>query len=720
MEGIDPRDDRTSVMRSTMKNLLQTHLKPAVQVVQPRSPPRNMTESPPVLPPIAGTNQTSSTLAQQDGLGPALGPQLPPLSFGNNSARAIPSRDRPLTPITERSSVMTHARTPSMDGPSMLSPNHASYQNVASSNDGQQQPGNSPSGPSGAIPGPSTPNASPFISTSAAGGSTSTSVPILDRPISHSPPPTGANALLAHPQNGLVIDASSTITTISSAGLGTQSSSNSMNQGISSTSIATSATPESPEVRERTSFDTYSPRTNLSVSSLAGPSVQAKPPVPLGPGSAQPFPSFLLDEARFKTQDSTSSKSAADVTSLEPVSDADQKSTSPNLPSGCRDQANVNLQSQLPTSNTARSSPTDEPNDFINEAGALYYMQQSDSVASGHLQRGMQPHPDDDETSPDESDARPNAEGFSTVTKNVVDAKLPRRSTAGAFNGTDANTSTGTTVTNEHSSPKAMASSVQSGTLPIGRLSPTRSGLGRKPSGARAQSATTRPYNGAGSISSQTLTETDENMPSSHKKQTSDLPYDDPTGEAYAALTYLNLTDADIVVDSSTVPLSPNIEPLNVQRDEQPSGSSSQQPGPASVDAVPYKSTFAPTNKAAERKLKAQAQQAAAHAATHRPGRANGKRKMKNAGVWESSEEEEEDEEDEDDEEDDDMDSDGQKPMARGTQSISSSSNNAVRPQIQTTQTGPNDYVEDVPPTPSHLRPARNLPQIPPNRGQST
>jgi CCR4-NOT transcriptional complex subunit CAF120 len=618
---------------------------------------------------------------------------------------------------------MTHGRTLSMDGPAMLGPNNTSYQSVTSPNDGQQQPGNSPSGQSGAgpaIPGPSNPNATAFMPTSAAGSSTSTSAPILDKPLSHSPPPTSPNTLLAHPQNGPVMDPSPTMTTISSARLGTQSSINSMSQGVSSTSLATSASPESPKVQDSISFDTHSPPTNLSVSPLAAASAHPKPPsAPLGPGSAQPYPNFLLEEARSKTQDSTSTKSAADVTSLEPVSDIDQKPTLPNLPSGSKKPANLNLRSQPPKSNTARSSPTEEPNDFINEAGALYYMQQSDPVASGsgtHLQQSMQPHPDDDETSPDESDSQPNNKG-STSTKNA-DAKLPRRrSTAVTFNGTNAYAGIDTTATNVHSPPTVMAS----GTMPVDRLSPTRSGLGRKPSGARAQSATTRPYNGAESISSQTLTETDESMPSIRRRQASELAYDDATGEAYAALTYLDRTDADIVTESSTAPpLNPKIEPLNVQHAERASGSSSQQPGPATGDAVPYKSTFAPTNKAAERKLKAQAQQAAAHAATHRPGRANGKRKMKDPDAWESSEEEEEEEDEEEDDDDDDMDSDGQKPQARGLQSVPSSSNHAVRLQIQTMQTGPNDYNQDVPPTPSHLRPARNLPQIPPTRDQST
>ena len=458
MEDMNLRDDRTSVIRSTMKNLLQTNLK-LVQVVQPRSPLRATTESPPVLPPIAGTSQINSAPAQQDWSGPSLGPQLPPL--------------RPLTPITDRS---TRGRTVSTGGPSKLSPNHASHQSVTSPND--QQPGNSPSRQSSAGPAIPGPNASSFTSTSAADGpSTSTSNPILDRLISHNSLPTNPNT---HPQNGLLMDASPT--TINSVRLVTQSI-NSINQAISTTSLATSASPESPS--------SPAPR-HLSASLSIAASVQAEP-IP---------------------------------TSLRPGSD--------------------------------------------------------------------------------------------------------------------------------------------------------------KPSGARVQSETTRrPYNGAESISSQILSETDGNMPSDHKRQTFDQAYDDPTEEVYAALTYLDLTEPrDLVMESSTTPLGPKIEPLRIRYAKNASSSSPQQPGPATADAVPYKSTFAPTNTAAERKLKAQVQQAAAHAA-------------------------------------DDMGSDGQKPMARGLQNASSS-NNVVWPQIQTTQIGPNDYIQDVPPTPPHLQPPRNLPQVPRNGGQST
>lgn len=89
-----------------------------------------------------------------------------------------------------------------------------------------------------------------------------------------------------------------------------------------------------------------------------------------------------------------------------------------------------------------------------------------------------------------------------------------------------------------------------------------------------------------------------------------------------------------------------------------------------SGDAVPrddgsyegkYRSSFAPSKQASQRLAKSQAQQAAHQAAVHRPGKTGGangkgKRRVRQDGWAESSDEEEEDEEDEDDE---DVDSDG-------------------------------------------------------------
>ena len=117
------------------------------------------------------------------------------------------------------------------------------------------------------------------------------------------------------------------------------------------------------------------------------------------------------------------------------------------------------------------------------------------------------------------------------------------------------------------------------------------------------------------------------------------MAYDDPTGEAYAAFSYLDPTDAqDLEMELSTITLGPKIESLHVQHAESASGSSPQQPGPTVGDAVPYISTLASTNKTGERDHEAQAQQAAGHPATLRPGRANEKLRIKNAGAWKGSE----------------------------------------------------------------------------------
>ena len=257
----------------------------------------------------------------------------------------------------------------------------------------------------------------------------------------------------------------------------------------------------------------------------------------------------------------------------------------------------------------------------------------------------------------------------------------------------------------------------------VGRLSPTRSGLGRKPSGARAQ-LTPRSYNRAGpdSFSSQTLTEEEEESMSEKQDQENNknITYDDANAEVLAALTYLDMTDSQDVSSSATPPSppqhrSPIITPPSVERPRfQLSDGPPIPPTVSSPDSVPFRSSFAPSSKVAERIMKAQAQQAAHEAAKHRPGRANGKKKAKTTatGAWESSDEEEEDEEDEEDE---DVDSDPEVPM-RGPQSNSSqqgfSSSSSSRP-LQSSQHGTSDSNVDGPP--SHLRPPRHLP-VPPGR----
>ena len=88
MEGMDLRQESTSIIRSTMKSLLQTHMKPPVQVIQPRSPLGTMAEFSPVPPPIAGTSQVHSAPAHGNGDNLSLN------TLHNNSGKQVTSLAR--------------------------------------------------------------------------------------------------------------------------------------------------------------------------------------------------------------------------------------------------------------------------------------------------------------------------------------------------------------------------------------------------------------------------------------------------------------------------------------------------------------------------------------------------------------------------------------------------------------------------------------------------
>ena len=112
VEAMDPRDDRTSVIRSKLLELLAERMRQQQpQLVQPRPSPANRTssEQPSTLPPITAGSEPN---AQNSPVLPD-GPQLPPLSFAGVHNQ---DRDKMLTPIAEGGSTMTHGRGMSVDG----------------------------------------------------------------------------------------------------------------------------------------------------------------------------------------------------------------------------------------------------------------------------------------------------------------------------------------------------------------------------------------------------------------------------------------------------------------------------------------------------------------------------------------------------------------------------------------------------------------------------
>lgn len=224
------------------------------------------------------------------------------------------------------------------------------------------------------------------------------------------------------------------------------------------------------------------------------------------------------------------------------------------------------------------------------------------------------------------------------------------------------------------------------------RSTPTRQ-TGRKPSGARVPA--TRSYTGDTIASAQLAPQEQNEGRSSSQNSCENLkvmaatPSEDTTLYALAAISYLNKEDEP--------PLA-KVEPLHINK--APSPPPTSQP---STETTQYRSSFAPSKQAAERKAKAQAQQAAHFAASHKPGKANSKGKAKAAvtGTWnESSDEEEEDEEDED--EDEQVDSDDGQEARKNRNGIGASSTFLRRSDpTETTH------------APSQTRPSRTLPQVP-------
>ena len=130
-----------------------------------------------------------------------------------------------------------------------------------------------------------------------------------------------------------------------------------------------------------------------------------------------------------------------------------------------------------------------------------------------------------------------------------------------------------------------------------------------------------------------------------------------------------------------------------------------------------YRSSFAPSKQATQRLAKSQAQQAAHQAAVHRPGKnggmnGKGKKRLRQDGWAESSDEEEEEEEEEDDE---DVDSDGD-PVApkRGQGSGAEAGQNFGKLSTRDSPYGSTTDLHQL----GQGRPQRHLPR-PPSPGRS-
>ena len=329
---------------------------------------------------------------------------------------------------------------------------------------------------------------------------------------------------------------------------------------------------------------------------------------------------------------------------------------------------------------TSADSSRDEAPGIYDEAGVLYFIHQSDQ---GSLDVNPQP--------PQEVDGRKSASppppttgsGRSLATIDVVSHRKPP---------------------------------IQ----PLPRTPTLDYGPDRRPAGARAAPVSNR----------QDTTATAQQPRNGDIRQARMSQLEDPDADALAALTFLERHDDNVQnpavpapVSSTSSPDSSPASPPSRPREEPPSivETDIRPPSPESEDASVYKSSFAPSKNAMERKARTEAQQAAHEAATHRPGRgaAKAKNKAKRGGAWGESSEEEEEEEDDEEE---DVDSDGQPTIPRDDRSVSNYAASLNQRSRFSTPRGPSPLPNggDALPHQPHPRPPRNLPPVPVLRGQGT
>ncbi|KAJ7126884.1 hypothetical protein C8R44DRAFT_779806 [Mycena epipterygia] len=673
-ETLDVRDDRTSSIRARLLNIVLERMPQKDPMRSPTLPQQQQIQqrtldAPPLLPPIGdfgnGPRQSPPPTETR------ASPQLPPLSFrsSGNQDTSTPQERNPLTPISERSSVLTTARNmSSIDSQTVLSPQRKSTLSGS---------GSAPAPVSEQAPRTASP---PMQATS----------PVLpsvlgNGPFTHSP----------------------------------------------TSSIGRAPSPPSKDVPPRRSLDsTEQPnlsRLGSTLSSGSNPesSIRMVPAQGTAPSTAEVSPPMSASSPEpvnramnhSPTSILTSPHSIYDAPPVAPTRSMSLSSalTSPFSSAG---------HNTSPTSTTrssfggvgASSAPADEQNNFSNEAGALYYMQQQqqfDSVPRHKAPVRQQPTTiseaeDESEEDEDEDDEEP----APIPPTNSYSAQSPvqRQATPMTFHNQQPTTDAAATA-------RALAASPTHSSLSSHAARPEQPSapLGRKPSGARAQRGkSTRGYRGPerglSSGPSEQLTEEDSQSersmnPSDHAPPPPVRSNDDL--DALAALSYLDVNENNEQHEqqqpqydagtTTTAPLRPHAAE-RVLSDAPPGERSATPPSE-------FKSSFAPSKQAAERKAKVQAQQAAHHAAVHRPGRSNGKRKSRVAdrGGWNESSDEEEEEEDDDD---DDADSDAA-PSPINRQSTPTSG----PASLHSGQAAPQNQGEE---TYSHLRPPRTLPQIPP------
>ncbi|TFY80845.1 hypothetical protein EWM64_g3163 [Hericium alpestre] len=677
-ESMDPRDDRTSAVRSRLLNILLERMQGLKNPAEgPQASTSGTSKSgpstsgPPTLPPLPSMEsqpQGERTLADK-----SLLPQLPPLDFDSSQQ---PESKRTLSPITEsdskpasRSPSTSTALGPGRKQPTQTAPSpvveesqdalnvlegprHTSPTAFSFDPDARLSPARRPSEDSVRDSRPSSRPASK-LSQSITG---STLGPVASTDDSHAIDPANVELPLS-PQNRTL-------------------------------SVDSSGPPVPPPLSTTASMPSHSGIPQEPPS--PGFSILTSPHSQLG--------SPRLSGSMMAMADSI--ERGARTPTTPPISTP--KSNPSSLP------ATPSKLAQPPVVPTKKS--VEDANDLYEEAGALYYMQQfqPDAPKQPLAPRRAPPPPldDDDEDDDDES----SSEYGSSPVPVSPPATAPIAPLRTKSPPTKTSRPSGRRSPPGPISPVSVAMANPYSPVAAPENPILSAGMGRRPSGARAPPHPMRVVSASNSVHSpEPHTSTEEATDLRHRQFTS-MTADDHDADALAALNFLEQDEQPEPAPSAQAP------PPAINEPEGASDDRSHSPAPSDA-ASQYRSSFAPSRTAMQRKAAAEAQQAAHEAAVHRPGRANGgvkaKAKAKRSGAWGDSSDEEEEEEEEE-EEDDDVDSDGGRPPPRMDPSLQSQ---ARQPNAQ--GRGPSPGLADPNYPQTQARGARTLPQVPGQRSQA-
>ncbi|KAL1949526.1 hypothetical protein VTO73DRAFT_8407 [Trametes versicolor] len=706
-ETLDPRDDRTSAIRSQLQRILLDRMNGVGPDGPGSASPRT---GPPTLPPVP---HVAADEPQQSGSAPGSSSasgsmQLPPFSFDSSpmqSEQSAPSDKRPLTPITERSIPFeAHSRSISGD----MSPEHKIP--------------TSTSPPQATIP-----EEPPSI----------LDQPFVTSPTATSPPPDYGRRSVESHVSGSRPDSKLSHRMVPLANVPSRSS----NDHPTSPPLPEKHT--SPEPQQNMPPRFQSPRA-LSPVRATSPLRAASPPKP-HPQTPQdePAPPDTSNSVRIVPPRSMSQASIP--TSLYTIATPTSRAGH-GIPELSRDKPAPPLPPFAPQkSPVVPQKKDDEADDILGDAGAaLFYMQhmQQQDGAVPVRKRGPPPKAPPSDEDEDETASESESEVDTPPSRTAIPPlRAPRHASPSP---------------QESQKPPAVPAKSRRQSTDQRAFTPTEeapaasrpssSTLRNRPSGARAAPSSTRmsaylqnsfsPDHTASENATDTTTTTATNTDKEEDRPTNtmaavvhdsgsahDHGYDD-AADALAALSFLEREEhpqppAAPQSPSQTQPYSSPSSPPLPEFTTTPASPSQTRANPAEP-----RSSFAPTKLAAQRKAKSQAQQAAQQAAAHRPGKANGKkgRPTADSSAWGESSEEEEEEEEEDE---DDVDSDDEPAPRRTSVSDQASalghgappSAGARSPYAQTSAGSPARSQVDVNngAYPGSRQP-RNLPQVPGQR----